>query len=75
MIGTMKHPPKVHAVIEVSGRTDDMTGYEVKPIGLGAVAGLLKMPVADFDCVRVASAKADIRCCPVCRAAGVIHQG
>jgi hypothetical protein len=75
MIGTMTRTGRVHAVIEVSGRVDGLHGIDVAAIGLGTAAGLLDIPVASFDRVRLANARADIRCCPVCKGAGITHQG
>ena len=58
----------VHAVMAAAGSDAwNPEGYEVRTVGLGVAAHLLRMPVASFDCVRVASALADIKGCPVCR--------
>jgi hypothetical protein len=42
-------------------------GYEVCAVNLAAVGYLLHVPVADFDCVWLATALQDIKCRPCCR--------
>ena len=65
---TTATPPLV--VHEVTGTTSveacTHESYEVRPVNLASAAYLLRMSVADFDCVRVAAALEDIKCCPVC---------
>lgn len=61
-------PLVVHVITR--DRSDErcqLDGFEVRTVGLGVAAHLLHLPVASFDCVRMANALADIKGCPVCR--------
>ena len=69
-MSTMTATPSlvVHAVTGTARRRAcPSEGYEVQSVNLASAAYLLRMSVADFDCVRVAAALADIECCPFCR--------
>ena len=44
-----------------------LDGFELRTVGLAAAGYLLHVPVADFDCVWLAAALEDIKCCPCCR--------
>lgn len=58
----------VHAVTQASAAdVRPVEGFELRTVGIGVAANLLHMPVADFDCVRIAAARSDTLCCPVCR--------
>jgi hypothetical protein len=57
----------VHAVTEGRRHADQMHGYEVRSVGLLSAGFKLGTSFGDFDCVRLANARADLRSCPVCR--------
>jgi hypothetical protein len=67
MLETLARPLVVHAVTAGRKPARDLQGYEVRRVGLPAAGFKLGIAFGDFDSVRVANARLDIRCCPVCR--------
>ncbi len=67
MIETLTRPLVVHAVTAGRKPARALQGYEVRRVGLPSAGFKLGIAFGDFDSVRVANARADIRCCPVCR--------
>ena len=61
-------PIVVHEVTgSQSGEGRPPEGFGRRTVGLAAAGYLLHVPVADFDCVWLAAALEDIKCCPCCR--------
>jgi hypothetical protein len=45
----------------------DVPGYQVRPLGLSGLSGLLHMRVVDLAAEATARARADTALCPLCR--------
>ena len=59
----------VHEMTDGTGTRDmhDVPGYQVRPLGLSGLSGLLHMRVVDLGAEATARARADVARCPLCR--------
>jgi hypothetical protein len=59
----------VHEMTDGTGMREmrDVPGYQVRPLGLSGLSGLLHMRVVDLGAEATARARADTALCPLCR--------
>jgi hypothetical protein len=59
----------VHQMTDGTGtrQKPDVPGYQVRPLGLSGLSGLLHMRVVDLGAEATARARADTALCPLCR--------